>query len=165
MTKVLAVIAVLAVLVLIIGGMSVMGADSAADTAQAVATYKVAEVAATQATNQMVQTITTVLIIGAVLTAVVVAVVLAAVVYVKRRLLTPIAQQTPRRWAPGPNAGWKRLDDQPARPQLDPGQAVNQAMTLMMLQMMQQNSLPKAPPVSTLAAPRDDEPKSGVPWW
>ena len=163
MKNLLVILAVILVLVLVIGGMGTLAADSAADTAQAVATYKVAEIASIQAQAQMIEAVTRAIVTAGVVLVVIVGAIAAAVVIV-RRTTAPKVEDTPRRWVSGPNARWGRVDEGQRPPMLagTPQGVTEQLMAALILKSLQDSRYPQlqAPP------PAEAQREEGrVAWW
>lgn len=162
MNKLIAVLGLILVLVLVIGGMGTLAADSAADGAQAVATYKVAEIASIQARAQMVEAVTRAIVTAGVVLVVIVGAITAAVVTVRRKS-APKVEDAPRRWVSGPNARWGRVDEgqRPAMLAGTPQNVTEQLMAAMILKSLQDSRYPQlqAPPAE---APREE---GRVAWW
>ena len=163
MNKLLAVLGLILVLVLVIGGMGTLAADSAADGAQAVATYKVAEIASIQARAQMVEAVTRAIVTAGVVLVAVVGAITSAVVVVRRKS-APKVEDTPRRWVSGPNARWGRVDEgqRPAMLAGTPQNVTEQLMAAMILKSLQDSRYPQLQAQPPAEAPREE---GRVAWW
>jgi len=127
-----------------VGYLFIRVGNSAAQIAQAQAAVEAARAAqeaarAAQITGRGLSTISTIQAITLLPIIIAVLVMVGTLVYLLRerrnhnkQLAVLLANQPQHQWAPGPNAGWKRLGTAPARPQL----GLQDAMTMTMLNLM-----------------------------
>ena len=152
------ILVVVAVVVIALAALLAVVSTSTASAMQAAATYKVAQVAYQQSSAEVLRQV-----IGLIVALIIlIALALVCVYLIKRRVTMQQPQARPGKWVGGPNAHWARIEEPQPMPKIDPAQA----MTLLMLQMMQQNSRPQTPPQLPAQAPqRARDEQEVITWW
>lgn len=166
MGKVAGIVTVVFVIVLVL----VAGiADSTADASQALAAIEAAKAAQTSAAGQAVSSVVGSLTVLALVLALVAALAVLGVVVARGK-----RQGGGGKWAPGPNAGWRRIDNGEAPPAEErPRLSMDPVQQLIMLQMMslmresgQERKRVSSAAQARLTAPGEsEEDDDGSQWW